>query len=363
MTDTLKALVFDLDGTLYFSDELGREIGRIAAVYIARLKGIDTAAAVKLLRETRQRLTRSQGFEASLSIACLDLGGNLEDLHALFAREVNPEGILQRDERVVASLAALGRRYALHLYTNNNRALSSRIMEIIGVDGMFDRVFTIEDSWRPKPDRRVLTELFAGIGLEPGETLFVGDRYDIDLLLPRQMGAQVHLVGRIEDLLALNEITERGQTMSGATKEMLDAILRAMEIEKETFDFYTRAEQKTFNAGGKRIFHWLAKTEEEHYLKLSELYASLENSERWVFYGGSTIELEPDADGHVGFDTGDREALEVAMEIEKKGIAYFGQLIEKTADPEGRSMLTTLLNEEREHLRIIAEKYGALSKG
>lgn len=206
MTGKLKALVFDLDGTLYFSDELGREIGRTAARYIAYLKGIEVDAAAALVRETRQRLTAAQGFEASLSVACLDLGGNLENLHAWFAREVNPDGVLQRDERVVACLAALGRRFALHIYTNNNRALSSRIMEIIGVDGMFDRVFTIEDSWRPKPDRQVLTELFAGIGLEPGETLFVGDRYDIDLLLPKQMGAQVHLVGRTEDLLALNRL-------------------------------------------------------------------------------------------------------------------------------------------------------------
>ena len=150
--------------------------------------------------------------------------------------------------------------------------------------------------------------------------------------------------------------------MTEATKEMQDAILRAMEIEKETFDFYTHAEQKTFNPSGKRIFHWLAKTEEEHYLKLSELFNALSSGERWVFYGGSTIELEPDAEGHIGFDTDDREALEVAMEIEKKGIAYFDDLIKKTNDPEGKSMLTTLRNEEREHLRIISEKYRHLAK-
>lgn len=211
MTATLKALVFDLDGTLYFSDEFGREIGRTAARYIARLKGIEVDAAVALIRETRRRLTAAQGFEASLSIACMDLGGNLEDLHAWFAREVNPDGVLQRDERIVACLAALGRRFALHLYTNNNRTLSSRIMGIIGVNGMFDRIFTIEDSWRPKPDRQVLTDIFAGIGREPAETLFVGDRYDIDLLLPKQMGAQVHLVGRTEDLLALNRLLNEEQ--------------------------------------------------------------------------------------------------------------------------------------------------------
>ncbi len=148
--------------------------------------------------------------------------------------------------------------------------------------------------------------------------------------------------------------------MSDITKEMLDSILRAMEIEKETFDYYTRAEQKTFNKEGKRVFHWLARTEEQHYLKLSELYAALSNGERWVFYGGSTIELEPDGGGQIGFDTGDREALELAMEIEKKGIAYFQELLEKTADPEGRSMLTTLISEEREHLKIISDRHKQL---
>src|SRR5512137_1544425 len=131
--------------------------------------------------------------------------------------------------------------------------------------------------------------------------------------------------------------------MSEERKEMLDAIMRAMEIEKETFDFYTKAEQKTFNSGGKKMFHWLARTEEEHYLKLNELYTSLHAGGRWVFYGGSTITLEPDGPGdkHVGFDTGDREALEIAMEIEKKGIAYFGELVKKTVDPDGKAMLQT----------------------
>ncbi|GAM09827.1 putative trifunctional 2-polyprenylphenol hydroxylase/glutamate synthase subunit beta/ferritin domain-containing protein [Geobacter sp. OR-1] len=149
--------------------------------------------------------------------------------------------------------------------------------------------------------------------------------------------------------------------MSETNKEILDAVLRAMEIEKETFDYYTRAEQKTFNQGGKRIFRWLASSEEQHYLKLTELYNSLNNGERWVFYGGTTIELEPDGGGHIGFDTNDREALELAMAIEKKGIAFFEELLHKTSDPDGRSMLQTLLNEEKEHLRIIAEKHKAIT--
>jgi rubrerythrin len=141
-------------------------------------------------------------------------------------------------------------------------------------------------------------------------------------------------------------------------KEMLDAVMKALELEKETFDFYTRAEQKTFNSAGKRIFRWLARTEEEHYLKLTELFNSLNEGGRWVFYGGTTIAMDPDDPGQkqIGFDTSDREALEIAMDIEKRGIAYFEELVQKTTDPDGRGMLETLRDEEKEHLRIIMEK-------
>lgn len=150
--------------------------------------------------------------------------------------------------------------------------------------------------------------------------------------------------------------------MNDHGKEMLDAIMRAMEIEKETFDFYTRAEHKTFNPEGKRIFRWLARTEEQHYLTLSELYQSLHKEGRWVFYGGSTVSLEPAGpdERQVAFDTDDRQALEIAMAIEKKGIAHFEELMEKTTDPQGKSMLRTLRDEEAEHLRIIMEKHNAL---
>ena len=152
--------------------------------------------------------------------------------------------------------------------------------------------------------------------------------------------------------------------MSENRKEILDAIMRAMEIEKDTFDFYTRAEQKTFDQGGKRIFRWLAKTEEAHYLKLTELYSSLEESGRWVFYGGTTISLEEVCPGNscVSFDTGDLEALKIAMDIEKKGIAFYEDLAGRTDDQDGKGMLTTLRNEEVEHLRVITEKYNQLKK-
>jgi rubrerythrin len=142
------------------------------------------------------------------------------------------------------------------------------------------------------------------------------------------------------------------------SKEMLDAIMRAIELEKETFDLYVKAEHKTFNPAGKRLFKWLAKTEEGHYLKLTELYNSLHDSGRWVFYGGAGFELEEAGGGEqlTGFDTDDVAALKIAQNIEKRGMAFYEDLITKTDDPDGKAMLVTLRNEEIEHLRVITEK-------
>lgn len=146
-------------------------------------------------------------------------------------------------------------------------------------------------------------------------------------------------------------------------KEILDAIMRAIELEKETFDFYTKAEHKTFNPAGKRMFKWLAKTEEGHYIKLTELYNSLHESGRWVFYGGSTFELAPagDDEHQVTFATDDIEALRIAQDIEKRGMAHYEELIAKISDPDGKAMLETLRNEEIEHLRIVSEKLQELA--
>ena len=108
-------------------------------------------------------------------------------------------------------LQRLGTRYELYLYTNNNLCLADRIMRIIDIEGLFRRVYTIEDSWRPKPDRAVLEEMLQEIGCAAHECLFVGDRYDVDLMLPREMGAQVVLTTTVEELLKLETMTWRYQ--------------------------------------------------------------------------------------------------------------------------------------------------------
>jgi putative hydrolase of the HAD superfamily len=191
--------------------KLGSEIHQSACRYIAEVKCVMFARAELLVKETKERLSTSLGYRVSLTRTCLELGADIRELHRHFCEDINPEAYLGRDERVVNLLQRLGTRYELYLYTNNNLCLADRIMRIIDIEGLFRKVYTIEDSWRPKPDRTVLEEMLREIGCTAHECLFVGDRYDVDLMLPREMGAQVFLSTTVEELLTLETIPWRYQ--------------------------------------------------------------------------------------------------------------------------------------------------------
>ena len=53
MSSAIKAIVFDLDGTLYTSAPLGREILFSAGRYIADLKGVAPEEADQLIHEAK----------------------------------------------------------------------------------------------------------------------------------------------------------------------------------------------------------------------------------------------------------------------------------------------------------------------
>jgi putative hydrolase of the HAD superfamily len=201
----LKALVFDLDGTLYQNERMGDQVNLGACNYIASLKGVSVEKADSMLREARYSMVESGG---TLSRAVESLGGNLRDLHLRLSQDVTPEGVLSVDPRVTGMLKALATRFAVHIYTNNNRPLSARIMKEIGVGGLFEKVFTIEDYWRPKPDRDALLGILESIACKPEETLFVGDRFEVDLALPEKLGCRIYEACTVEQLLELSQLVQ-----------------------------------------------------------------------------------------------------------------------------------------------------------
>ena len=202
----IRGIVFDLDGTLYVSKPFAVAIHDEAAGYIASLKGISVEEAQLLMTAARARLVETHGITPTLSSVCTELGGNIRNLHAIFAAQLRPESYLLRDERVIALLERLAQRFELSLYTNNNRALTTRIIAYLGLEGFFRDIFAIDDTWLAKPDEGMLGQVLGRLGLAPAEALFVGDRYDVDLRLPEQRGCPVYLSQSVEQLLRLEDL-------------------------------------------------------------------------------------------------------------------------------------------------------------
>lgn len=202
----VRSIVFDLDGTLYRNEELQREISAAAEDLIAASRGIDLAAARRLLTRSRQRLTEARDEEPTLTLTCLELGISIDDLHRAFRERVQPDRYLVHDPVLQALLEALGSTFDLYIYSNNNLHLTRRILQILGVEECFDRLFTIEFSWVPKPDHETLQRILEDIGGPPESFLFVGDRVHVDLQLPARLGIRTLIMRETADLLQVFQL-------------------------------------------------------------------------------------------------------------------------------------------------------------
>ncbi|GAB4182944.1 MAG: HAD family hydrolase [Geothermobacteraceae bacterium] len=203
---SVSAIVFDLDGTLYTNAELLAEIERTAELLVARGRGVSPQAARRTMNRARRRIADLEGREPTLSRVCMELGIELRDLHRTFEEMVRPEQYLVYDPVLQALLEGLREHCPLYLYTNNNLLLTQKILALLGIENLFERLFTIEYAWRPKPDPEVLEMVLGEIGGPPDEVLFVGDRDQVDLEPARERGLPTLLVSETADLLQVHKL-------------------------------------------------------------------------------------------------------------------------------------------------------------
>lgn len=202
----IASIVFDLDGTLYVSKEIADDIWTAACDLVASTRGISSDAGRELLSCAKRRLTESLDEEPTLTRTCLELGIEVPEFHRVLQDRVRPERYLDHDPVLYALLDSLRDRCDLFLYTNNSLPLTQRILALLGVQGLFRRLYTIEFSWRPKPDPETLERVLEDIGGPLESFLFVGDRQQVDLKLPGSMGIPTLQVNETADLLQVHKM-------------------------------------------------------------------------------------------------------------------------------------------------------------
>ena len=201
-----RSIVFDLDGTLYVNENIARAISQAAEQLIAESRGIGVAEARTMIERAQQRLGENQDEPPTLTRTCMELGIALPEFHAALQGRVHPERYLDHDPVLFALLDSLREYCDLYIYTNNNLPLAHKILALLGVQSLFDRVYTIEFTRAPKPDREAFVKVLESIGGPPESFLFVGDRRHVDLQPAEEYGIPTLLVREAADLLQIHKL-------------------------------------------------------------------------------------------------------------------------------------------------------------
>jgi len=203
----LRALIFDLDGTLYDSPALLAEYPRLGVEFAAARLGLPPEEVVRRFQQELDALLGKGGAASTTHVLIHLSGAELDEWGAYVAERVDPADYLDpRDYAWLRELLArLHRRYRQGIVSNNNRMLAERILALLGIRAHFDAILTVTESCRLKPDPTLYLDIAALLGVLPGECLSIGDRLAADIIPAEEAGLRGALVHGPADLPALGD--------------------------------------------------------------------------------------------------------------------------------------------------------------
>jgi HAD superfamily hydrolase (TIGR01509 family) len=208
----LRAIVFDVDGTLYDQAPVRRamflRLMRFALSHPA--EGLRTVRMLRAYRQAQETLRRRSHDEDQREashppadghddvageqerLAARDAGFTPDEVRACVSKwmEREPLEVLgeARRDGLMEALAA-GRRRGLRFGVCSDYPAEAKL-RALGVHALFDVVVCAQDAdvKRFKPDPRGLLVAASKLGVSPQETLYVGDRPEVDAVAADRAG-------------------------------------------------------------------------------------------------------------------------------------------------------------------------------
>ena len=205
--EKLRTIIFDIDGTLYTSRAYVFEQVDVQVRHLAHIRGRDEDEVRKEIFEYRRRWASEHGGKKiSLGNALIAFGIPIEESIRWRETLLSPEKYLKKDKKLEELLETLGQKYRLVCVTNNPVAAARKTLDVIGVSRLLPDIIGLDTCMKSKPAPEMLNLAVQITGAKAEECLSVGDRYDIDLALPLEMGMGAVLVTGVEEVYSLPEI-------------------------------------------------------------------------------------------------------------------------------------------------------------
>lgn len=207
----LRAFIFDIDSTLYTNAAYAFEQVDCQVRQFAKERGISAEEARRMVADYRKKFAAEhEGSKVSLGNTLLAFGVPIEQSVQWRRELLEPADFLGRDEQLIETLKNLQSKHQLICVTNNPVLPARKTLEAIGISDFFPEIVGLDTCLKSKPAIEPfqtavewLSKSACDRGLErisAENCLAVGDRYDMDIKLPLEMGMGGILVSGVEEV-------------------------------------------------------------------------------------------------------------------------------------------------------------------
>jgi Fur family ferric uptake transcriptional regulator len=155
------------------------------------------------------------------------------------------------------------------------------------------------------------------------------------------------------------------------TTVVRDALELTLAIERRGYTFYTNASRKTKNGSGRIMFQRLAAEESDHLRRLQAERQTLLSKHEWLKREPARLplsrkiveEIFPQKELlkiEVKDETSDLDALNIAMNLERRSHQFFTDFANQIADASGRKIFMDFAKDEESHLQALVTEYNSL---
>ena len=204
--ENLKAIIFDIDSTLYTCPAYAHEQIDCQVREFARVRGISADEARKMVADYRKKFAAEHnGSKVSLGNTLVSFGVPIEQSVEWRNKLMAPEKYLTQDDKLKEELILLQKSFQLICVTNNPVLPARKTLEAIGVSEFFPEIVGLDTCYKSKPAVEPFMTAVERLGVKAEECLAVGDRYDMDIALPLEMGMGGILISGVEEVYQLHK--------------------------------------------------------------------------------------------------------------------------------------------------------------
>jgi putative hydrolase of the HAD superfamily len=217
----MKAVIFDLDNTLF--DHTTSATNAVLA-WVPELGGTPSDALVAewfviedrnfnqwlsgVVTHQGQRRGRLRDFLPLIGHPVPALDEELDQIYTGFLRHYEASWAAYPDARPALEVAR-SNGWRIGVLTNGSTTQQNAKLSAIGLADLVDVVCTSESLGVSKPDPQAYLQTCTALGVEPADTMMIGDNLELDVLAARQAGLTAHHLDRAAGVSLLDLLRSR----------------------------------------------------------------------------------------------------------------------------------------------------------